>query len=397
MVVTRERALDRLFENARCVFRRFALLIAALWTLAACGWELPKARVAGKARDARTLRPLAGVDIRWQDQRITTNADGTYAFTMPIGVQELRVSHQGVAFSSVVVVAHTKWKQGLQQEQDVLVPARVSKERAFSVSFLAADFKDFEKRVGSGVLVTNADGGDAEFLRLDSPPAQLPHWDETGTLLYVADVEAKGRTWRHDTTTNTTSAVMCSGFVPSGVNALCIAPDGDTGLVSTNDQTLILRHLNGACTAHPLPGFMPAIPARCAFDGAGQVYVVARVAARTATRNQGQLHVIDTRAPTPTPRAVEWLKTWNVNHPVVLADGRLLLERTNAAGELETGVVSLITETFDALSNTGSPVQLKGDRLYYIANERALRVRLLDSGREATLVNGAEFAIPVRQ
>lgn len=153
----------------RRAIRQLGMLMAAAWVGFDCGCELPTARVAGTARNARTLQPLAGVEIEWQGQRVTTNSDGEYAFTMPVGVQELRVSHQEVEFSTIVVVTHTKWKQGLTQEQDVLVPARVSKERWWSVSFLPADFKAFEGDVGSGLLVTNADGSPVQFLDLDAP------------------------------------------------------------------------------------------------------------------------------------------------------------------------------------------------------------------------------------
>lgn len=191
--------------------------------------------------------------------------------------------------------------------------------------------------------------------------------------------------------------MACSGFMPFSVNALCVTPDGDTGLVSNNDRPVLLRHPNGECAAQPLSNFALVSPAGCAFDDAGHVYVVTRVPGGTGptTRTHGQLQVIDTRDATPTARAIEWLTSWRVNHPLVLDDGRLLLERTGSDAEVETVVVDLTQQAFTRLSNTGAPVGLVDDRLYYIANDRALRVRLLDSEREATLVNGAVFATPL--
>lgn len=94
----------------------------------------------------------------------------------------------------------------------------------------------------------------------------------------------------------------------------------------------------------------------------------------------------------------------NLNYPRVLPDGRLLVERTlverllaehTGDDQRETWLLDLATQTSSQVSDTPAPIDLVDGKLYYISEDRALRVRLLDSGREATLVNGAVFATPM--
>lgn len=94
----------------------------------------------------------------------------------------------------------------------------------------------------------------------------------------------------------------------------------------------------------------------------------------------------------------------NLNYPRVLPGGRLLVERTlverllvehTEDDQRETSLLDLTTQTSTQVSDTPAPVDLVDGKLYYISEDRALRVRVLDSGREATLVNGAVFATPM--
>src|SRR5688572_4624591 len=100
-------------QRLAAAMRRCLVASVAVVGLGACGRELPEAPVAGTALDAATLKPLSGVQIRWGDQTTTTGKDGAYTFTMPLGIQELHVSRGDVTFSTLVLVAHTKWQQGL--------------------------------------------------------------------------------------------------------------------------------------------------------------------------------------------------------------------------------------------------------------------------------------------
>lgn len=389
--MTDEGAMVRRDTN---ILWRCVAVTAWLSSMGCCACELPEAKVAGRAVDAETLEPLADVRIEWNGESKTTGKDGVYTFTMPVGVQELRVSHGDAQFSTLVVVGHSKWKQGLAQVQDVLVRNTVPTSRAFTLNFLGADFNDVEQDFASGLLATNVDGGGAAFLKVANHLSQLPQWDAPAKVLYFADLEANGRVFRHDTHEGVTTPVACAGFEPSGVNMLCVAPDGDTALVSTNDQNLVLRHLNGGCTSEPIGDeFVPPTPARCSFDAQGYAYVVTRRAsANNLGRGVGELRALDARAPAPSLKPIAWLSDWNVNHPTILPDGQLLLERSSGPGDeqrRETLLVNLQTETFTKLSETEAPVTLVGDRLYFIANERALRVRLLSNGNEATLINAA--------
>lgn len=367
--------------------------------LACCSCELPESKVAGRALDAETLEPLANVRIEWNGQSRTTGATGEYSFSLPVGIHELRVSHGDARYSTLLVVGHTKWMEGLAQAQDLLVREKETTTRAFTLNFLGADFNGVAQNPASGLLGTNLDGAHGAFLPVTGELLQLPQWDAHASILYSADIEAKGRLYRHDVAKQTTTAVECAGFQPSGVTLFCLSPDGNTALVGTNEQNLVLRNLKGECTSEPIgKPFSPVTPARCAFDEAGQAYVVTRRSDKeSARRDAGELKVLDTRAAAPAPQAVAWLSDWDVNYPSILPDGQLLLERSGSAGEPdapETLLVNLQTQSFSTISKTEAPVTLMGDRLYYIARERALRVRLLSSGKEATLVNGAVFATP---
>lgn len=377
----------------------YIVLGSALLASIACGCDVREARVAGTAVDAQTLKPLSNVTITWNGQSTTTASDGAYAFTMPVGVQALHASRKGAAFSTLVVVAHTKWMEGLPQTYDVLIPAEESESAAagWTVAFLGADFTDVpEGDFGSGLLTTNRDGGDARFLELTSGFAQLPQWSADGQLLYFADIEAPGHVFRHDVAANTTKPLNCDGFTPSDISMLCVSPDGDTAVVSTSDRTVVLSHLNGECDARAVAReFVPADPPRCSFDQNGNAYVAAKRDPKSPSGREGQLQVLDTRAETATPTAMSWVSDWNLNYARVLPDGRLLVERKSDDDQRETWLLDLAAQTSSQVSDTPAPVDLADEKLYYISDGRALRVRLLDSGREATLVNGAVFATPM--
>lgn len=364
----------------------------------ACGCDVREARVAGTAVDAQTLKPLANVTITWNGQNTTTASDGAYAFTMPMGVQAVRAARKGVEVSTLVVVAHTKWMEGLPQTEDVLIPAGESDSAAsgWTVNLLGADFTDVpEGDFGSGLLTTNRDGGDARFLNVASGLGQLPHWSADGQLLYFADLEAAGHVLRHDVSTNTTRPVTCDGFAPSTIAMLCVSPDGDTAVVSNSDRTVLLRNLNGECSARAVErAFTPVDPPRCSFGPDGKTYVAAKRDSKSPNQRAGQLQVLDAGAGGVTPDAIDWVSDWNVNHPRVLADGRLLVERTRDDDQRETWLLDLATQTSSRVSDTPGPVDLVDGKLYYISEDRSLRVRVLDSGREAVLVNGAVFASP---
>src|SRR5690606_6943067 len=175
-------------------------------------------------------------------------------------------------------------------------------------------------------------------------------------------------------------------------------PDGDTALVSTGKQKLVLRGMNGTCSAHGIGGaLVPSTPARCSFDEHGNAFVSARTRDTTHGQLRGQLQVIQTHGADLSPRVVDWVRDWNINYPRVMPDGQLLLERTQqqvASHSLESWLLDLAQHTAVKISDTPAPVYLAERRLYYMAKERALRVRLLESGAEATLVNGAVFAAP---
>ncbi len=172
--VTDEGAMVRRDTN---ILWRYVAVTAWLSSMGCCACELPEAKVAGRAVDAETLEPLADVRIEWNGESKTTGKDGAYTFTMPVGVQELRVSHGDAQFSTLVVVGHSKWKQGLAQVQDVVVRNMVPTSRAFTLNFLGADFNDVEQDFASGLLATNVDGGGAAFLKVANHLSQLPQWD----------------------------------------------------------------------------------------------------------------------------------------------------------------------------------------------------------------------------
>jgi hypothetical protein len=149
------------------------------------GQKPDRTTVSGAVVDARSLAPVAGVEVAWRSQTERTDAAGRYTIQLPAGIREVRFTATGRRPVTKVLVLR---QPGARATQDVLLSDGAGR-KALALdrgSLLGEHGKDLESDVSGGSAISVADeyGNDDRLLPLGKARVHSPAWLSANTVAF---------------------------------------------------------------------------------------------------------------------------------------------------------------------------------------------------------------------